>query len=138
METESPRAEDAKEATDGGASEEMNPDGIVGGPPTKGHRDHILDIEWVTQRAYGSISKGHPGREEGKGCRYGNKGCSRKEEYYSQHPAHDYTEDAPEHGGQTTPDQGRQEAAWTQANAGPEASYQPPYPQESRAPREAQ
>ena len=125
-------------ATDGRASEGTDLDGIAGGPPTKGHRDHILNIELVTPGAYGSIPRGHPGGEEGKDRSRGKKERSREEEYYRQHPAHNYREDAPEHGWQTTPDHGRQEAAWIQANARSEASCQPPYPQDSRAPREAQ
>ena len=83
------------------------------GPPPKGNRDPTLDIEGVTPEAYGSIPRGHPGGEEGKDRSRGNKERPREKEYYSQHPAHDYREGAPEHGWQTTPDHGRQEAAWT-------------------------
>ena len=66
MKTESARAEDAKEATAGRTPEGLDLDGTVWGPPTKGHRDPTLDVEWITLEAYGSMPRGHPGGEEGK------------------------------------------------------------------------
>ena len=65
-ETESSRAEDAKEATAGRTPEELDLDGTVRGPKTKCHRNPTLDVQWVTPEAYGSMPRGHPGGEEGK------------------------------------------------------------------------
>ena len=112
--------------------------GSCGGPPTKGHRDPTIDIKWLTPEAYESIPRGHPGGEEGKERSCGKNERPREEECYSEHLAHDYREDAPEVGWQTTPDHLGQEAGWIQANAEPEAICTPPYSQDSRSPREAQ
>ena len=84
------------------------------------------------------MPRGHPGGEEGKGRRCVGQERLREEDYCSKHPAPDHQEDAPEVGGQTTPDHAGREAAWIQANEGPEDTCPPPYPQDSRPPREAQ
>ena len=61
-----------------------------------------------------------------------------EEVYGSRRPALDQQKEAPEVGGQTAQSPVGQEATWTQANMGPEATCPPSYPQDSRPPREIQ
>ena len=132
------RAEDAEGATADRTPGELGLYRAVWGPLTKGRRDPTLNAERLTPEAYGRMTRGHPGREEGKGRSCGRQERPREEDYCIKHPAPDYQEDAPEVGWQTNPVHGGQEAAWIQAHAGPEAICPPSYPQNSRPLREAQ
>ena len=80
------RAKDAKETTAARTSEGPDLNKAVRGPPTQDHRDTTPNIEREPPGAYGSMPRGPPGGEEGKGRRGGGQERPGEEDYCRRRP----------------------------------------------------
>ena len=137
-ETESAQFQDAKEAAADRTPEGPDVRRVSRGPPAQGRGNPTLDAEQEPLEAYEDTLGGPLGVKGGKGRSRKGQERPKEEDYGSRPPALDQQEDAPEVDWQAAPDHTGQEAAWTPANMGPKATCPPPYPQDSRTPREVQ